>query len=216
MSELFFSSLNIIQPLVLITFLMALLYLDKNKVVNKLLIIILGCSLFSELMSVVFIVYKINYGFLYSMNIIIHNSLWIVILGYLLKSKKLTIYILLFYLGFAIANIIIFEGIGRFNNFTFILGAFMYLTVFIIASFKELKNENLLFFSSNNYLLLFSPVLFFFGFSFYFGFKDSNLGYKKIIGNLHLYNIIGYFVNIIYYTLINIYIYREKKLKHAR
>lgn len=209
------SRINIIQLLVLITFIYALLFIGIKNNIHKFLIAILTSNFLNEVFTIVCIVNKIDYGFLYSITIVIHNVLWLILLYKLTGLKKTLKYILIMYLCCALINLIVFEGLGHFNNYTFVFGAFLYITIFIISSFKELKKENFEFFYSNSYLLLFAPVLFFLGLSFYFAFQNSTLGDIIIIGDFNLYDILIYFVNIIYYTLINIYIYRERKLKHA-
>lgn len=209
------SRLNIIQLLVLITFINALLFLGIKNKIHKFLVAILASNFLNELFTIVCILNKIDYSFLYSITIIIHNVLWLILLYKLTGYKTILKYILIVYLCCALINLIVFEGFGHFNNYTFVFGAFIYISIFIISSFKELKKENFPFFYSNNYLLLFAPVLFFLGLSFYFGFQNSALGDIIIIGDLNLYDALIYFVNIIYYTLINIYIYREKRLKNA-
>lgn len=60
-----------------------------------------------------------------------------------------------------------------------------------------------------------SPVLFFIGFSLLFGFNNKNIHKIMILNRFKLYDFISYFVNITYYSLLNVYIYREKKLKHV-
>lgn len=93
-----------------------------------------------------------------------------------------------------------------------IVGAFIYLVLFIIESFYELQKENLVFFTSNRFILLFSPILFFLGFSVGFGFESFAILGKEIFG-FKLYDLISHFVNVVYYSLMNIYIYNEKKIR---
>ena len=94
-------------------------------------------------------------------------------------------------------------------------GALLYVLLFLHDSFGELKKENFNYFTSNKYLLVATPVLFFIGFSFIFGFKNTDIDKIEILGLFTIYEFISYFANITYYTLINIYIYREKRLSNA-
>lgn len=203
------------QLYVVFTFIIALIYLHYKKVNHKFLLYILIIGSITEVVSSALLYLHESISTVYSVYIIIHDYLW---LNFLLKNtilKKTRAGLLSVFLSLSVINLFYIEGLVNFNYYTFVLGAFLYITIFIIESFYQLKKENFSFFLSNDYLLLFAPVLFFFGFSFAFAFKDKLLLYKIIIWNVELYYFIGYFVNIIYYTLINIYIYRERKLKHA-
>ncbi|MDV6167429.1 hypothetical protein R1T16_03265 [Flavobacterium sp. DG1-102-2] len=131
-------------------------------------------------------------------------------------NNRLFRYLIAAYILFSILNLLLFEGIEYFNRYTFVSGGFLYLSVFLIVSFKHLQLENFSFFYSNDYLLLFSPVFFFLGLSFYFGFKDSSIGNVEIIKDLRLYDVIIYFVNILYYGLITVFILREKRIRNAK
>lgn len=209
------NSINSIQVYELFTFLMALIFLKlrKNKA-NRLLFLILFVNLLTEILTT-FIHYQEKPRLLFTISIFLHNSLWLFLLSR--STRKFSFFLPLFccYLLFSILNLFFIEGFYQFNANTFIIGAFLYLVLFIYASFYELKKENFDFFMTNQYLLLFSPVLFFFGLSFVFGFKSKILGETNIFGSVNLYEFIISFVNIIYYTLVNIYIYREKKLNYG-
>ncbi|HOZ75056.1 MAG TPA: hypothetical protein PLS51_02895 [Flavobacterium sp.] len=108
-----------------------------------------------------------------------------------------------------------FDGVSDFSCLAFVFGAFIYLIIFIVESFYELQREAFSFFLSNQFLLLSAPILFFIGLSAALGFQDRALIRTVLFSNVSLYEFIAYFVNIIYYTLIIVYIYREKKLKDA-
>lgn len=150
-----------------------------------------------------------------SVYIIIHHFLWLLILFDQVQCA--TIYkktLLLLFLIWAVFNLCFFEGFFKFNTYTFITGAFIYLVIFISESFRQLQKENLGFFQSNSYLLLCSPLLFFTGLSFMFGFKSKAVTSVEIFNSIKLYSFISYFVNTIYYTLLNLYIYKERQLKN--
>ncbi len=125
--------------------------------------------------------------------------------------KKIKPISIIIFLSFSLGNFLFIEG-SKLNYLTFILGALIYLMLFIFESFSQLKNENLSFFKSTTYFLLFAPVLFFLGFSFLFGFRNFDLRNTIVFGKTDLYTFICYFVNLVYYTFINSYIYKERKL----
>ncbi|MEO7173972.1 hypothetical protein [Flavobacterium sp.] len=131
-----------------------------------------------------------------------------------MQSKKFaTIGIVVFFI-FSVYLLLIAESIIKVDSpLLFIVGALFYLIFFLFLSFKQLRNENLAFFTNNNFILLFSPILFFIGFSFVFAFKNRNLNETILWEDISLYNLISYFINIIYYSLINLYIYKERS-KH--
>jgi hypothetical protein len=51
--------------------------------------------------------------------------------------------------------------------------------------------------------------------SFMFSFKSHDLGETRVFADFKLYSFLQVFVNFIYYTLLNLYIYSEKRLSHA-
>jgi hypothetical protein len=93
----------------------------------------------------------------------------------------------------------------------FIIGALSYVLFFLLLCFSRLKEENLTFFTHHNFILLFSPVLFFIGFSLIFAFSNKKLNDTIIWGGINLFNLISYFINFTYYSLINFYIFKERK-----
>lgn len=205
-----------IQWYIFATFVFAMVsFIPKNPVYRILFLILLVNSI-TEMISVVLALHHIRLGFLFSVSLIFHNGLWLWLLYKAVKQRLLFKLLFIGYLGFAVLNLICWEGSSRFNINTFIIGAFLYLTVFIYESFFQLKQENFPYFLSNYYLLLLAPVLFFVGLSFVLGFKSRALTRTIIYGNVHLYEFIVCFINIIYYSLINIYIYREKKVGNAQ
>jgi len=204
-----------IQIYILSTFVFALLFYKPEHEGSKLLILILLINSIVEVVTTILISKQQKVGLIYSVFLLLHNSVWLLLLYKTFKRKTLYKIIFLVFLSSAFVNLFFGEGLADFNINTFIAGSFLYLIIFIYESFSKLKQEDLSFFLSNHFLLLFAPVLFFFGESFILGFKSRELITTKLFGNIFLYQFINYFVNIAYYTLINIYIYREKKMKHA-
>ena len=149
-----------------------------------------------------------------SIYVILHHTLWLVLLFANVRlPKPYKNIIITVFLTSAILNLLFFEGFHKFNYYTFIAGALIYLVAFILESFYQLQKEKLDFFQSNTYLILCAPVLFFIGFSFMFGFKSRSVTSAVVFGSVKLYAFISCFANIAYYTIINIYIYKERKLK---
>jgi hypothetical protein len=151
-----------------------------------------------------------NLSLVYSISFVIHNALWLNML-LIFKNTQFLKKIIAAYLVFSLLNYIFIESDTPLNTDNFIIGAFIYLFTFLTLSFKELKNENIVFFQSNKYLLLCSPIIFFFGYSIMFGFGDHVLTGEELFRNTLLYDFVSYLSNIIYYLLILLYIYNEKK-----
>ena len=115
------------------------------------------------------------------------------------------------YIIFSIINWLAIEGSSGFNYYTFVVGAFLYLIFFIIESFYRLSKEDFAFFLANDFILLLAPILLFLGLSFMFGFKSKLVTSTMLFPNIKLYDAIVYFVNVVYYVLLNMYIYKERK-----
>lgn len=208
-------NLNISQLFVLITFIGGLLFIDSKRENNRILLSILFVNFCTEVMSLFLIYNKHKIGLLYSLDIIVHHSLWILLLLKSIRPHREFNFIIPGFLLFGVYNLLFQEGIETFNCYTFIVGALLYIIVFIYESFAQLKKENFSFFLSNNYLLLFAPILFFFGMSFLFGFRSNSINTFLLFGNVNFYTFINLFVNVVYYSLIFVYIYNEKT-KHIK
>lgn len=206
--------MNFTQLLVIISFFVVLLTYNRNNKLHRILLAILSISLINEIVCFIFLYKKSDISLVYTINTFLHHSLWLFLLFSTTKRRMLFRIVLPIFLTYGIVNLLSIEGHQKFNYYTFIFGAFLYLIFFIWESFYRLKKEDFSFFLSNNYLLLFAPVLFFFGLSVIFGFKSRELSETVIFGDTKLYTVIGYFVNIVYYGLINLYMYREKSTKH--
>ncbi|TGD59515.1 hypothetical protein [Flavobacterium humi] len=188
-------------------------YTDSRT--NRFIFLLLLLSVINEFLTLHLVRIEFPYALNTTVFIVIHNLIWLYILYLNTNLKRLISFCLLAYLIFSLCNLLFLEGLHAFNYNSFILGAFMYMALFIYESLLQLKKENLAFFMSAKYILLAAPVLFFLGFSFVFGFKSHSLGDIVLFNNVSLYDFISHFVNVIYYTLLNIYVYREKKLKNA-
>lgn len=202
--------MSFIKIYIIITILNSFFYIKiKNSLQYKLRLILI-LNLLSELLIYFFIKTKLSIIPYYSFYFIIHQAFWLNLILYFYESKKLN-YILYIYVLYFFVDILIISGYKTLNYNAFIIGALLYIILFTYLSFLKLKYEDLKFFLSSDFIILFAPVLFFFGFSFMFAYKNYNLLSEKTILNIQLYDIISYFVNFTYYTFINIYIYKERK-----
>lgn len=205
--------LNTTRIFVIITFTSSLLFLNLKNENNKLLLSILSVSFITELVAVILICTdnRTLIGTLYSLSVLLHHGLWLYLLISSVYKSKYLYYVLVSFILFGVYNLYFLEGVVKFNYLTFIVGALLYIIIFIYQSFLQLKQENFPFFQSNNYLLLFAPILFFFGMSFMFGFRSNEITSAIIFADIKLYKVINQFVNCIYYLLLIVYIYKEKK-----
>lgn len=207
--------INFTQLLVVVTFITALVCYDSKNKNHRILLGILSICFINELLSFILLFRKADIGLVYSVNALLHHCLWLWLLFKIINRPKLSRIILIVYIAFGLFNLFFGEGMTKFNYDTFIAGGLLYVMLFIYESFVRLKREDFAFFLSNYYVLLSAPVLFFFGLSFIFGFKSRELSSTVLFGSINLYAFIGLAVNSIYYSLINIYFYNDKKRKHG-
>jgi hypothetical protein len=203
--------LSIIYILLFATFLHSIFVLKWKQQTHRYVLIILSVFMLNETISLLGKVYFFSFKINITITTIIHTVLWLLILKKSVRFPRIVTGLMLVFITFSLSNVFFIEGWILFNCYTFILGAFMYLIVFLIESFYQLKQENFSFFFSNQFLLLMVPVLLFIGLTFMFGFKSHEVISTVFFGKIELYRIIILIVNIVYYTLLNIYIYREKK-----
>lgn len=200
----------LIKLYILFTFLLAV-YLSHNKQ----LIVLLLLGVVNTIISTFFREKNISIDLNTNLYILLHTLIWFYILW---KSsyKNYIIYCMFLFIALSIINLYFSESFEKINNsIPFIVGAFMYVMFFLIESFSQLHKENLDFFKSNNFILIFSPVAFFIGMSLVFGFKNRTLNDTMIFKGINFYKLINLIVNMIYYSLINIYIFRENKNKNG-
>jgi len=196
----------------LFTLFYAFFKLNKQKTNNKLLIAVLVLMMLTEVLCVGFDIngYRRDIKLLYNFSIPLHNIIWLLILYRNINMKLLAKFLSIFYILFSVITNL-FHSLVFYNySYLMVVGAFIYLVLFIAESFYELQKENFAFFSSNIFILLFSPILLFLGLSIGFGFRSTALMSNKVFG-IELYDFISHFTNIVYYSFINLYIYREKR-----
>lgn len=205
--------LNFTQLFVVLTFGYFLIYFNSKKPHQQIVLALLALSFTVELLNLILLLLKkeILIGIVYSVTALLFNSLWLLLLYSIAKRKYIKM-LLNYYMFFALLNLFFGEGLKYFNHFTFIIGALLYLGIFIKESFSHLQNENLTLFLSNGYLLLVCPVIFMLGYSILISFNSRIINSAIVFNGISLYNVIGYFINSIYYTSLLVYCYREKKL----
>lgn len=206
-----FAYINPIKILAAIAFLYSFTLAGRHFVNHRLISVILFLCFTTEVVNSFLILYGLPNAAIMTVSMTIHNALWLVLLAHNLPHKRLIQFAIVAFLAFAISNAFFFQGPMRFNYYTFVVGGFFYIAIFIFESFVQLRKENFDFFFSNAYLLLFAPIFLFFGVSFMFGFDSREVTSAHIFPHIKLYDFIIYFVNIIYYSLILLYIRREKQ-----
>ncbi|TDP61018.1 hypothetical protein BC748_0626 [Flavobacterium dankookense] len=213
MSANIYDYINPIKVSVVITLLFAIYSLSFKTRLHRFLLLILIICFSTELTNSILIYHGISIRILNSISMVFHHLLWLLVLRENISPKKtLTLFTIIFVL-FSILNFFFIETTTSYNYYTFTLGAFFYVVFFIYESFHQLEKENLPFFISNNFILTTAPLLFFFGMSLLFGFKNKSITSTIVFNSMTLYNFIINLVCLVYYTLLNIYIYREKTIK---
>ena len=205
--------INPIKILVFATLVFAMLKLDRRKPVNRDLIMILGICAATELITSLFIFFDIRHGFSTTVSVIFHHSMWLLLLSRVAIFKRPIVFSIGLFVVLGVINLLFYEGIVMFNYYTFVAGAMLYLVILIAESFYRLFKEDFTFFLTNSFFLVFAPVVFFFGLGMMFAFKSKVITSQLLFGHLKLYYCIIYFVNVLYYLLICVYIYKEAKLR---
>lgn len=202
------NTISFISIYTIVTFLVAIVFYKPNFT-YKLLVAILIVNVSTEITSLYFQLNKIGINNIYNIYFILHTAMWLYLIINTLKRSIKEYFLLTTFIVFAFTNLIFIEQ-SNLNYYTFIVGGIMYIIYFMLKSFLYLKHEQLTIFKSNSFILLSTPLLFFIGFIIIFGFRDSNLRFIKI-NDKDLYSIISLIVNVIYYTLLNIYIFKNFK-----
>lgn len=211
----FINNINPIGILVFITFFYGIFNLNLKNKRHQYLMVVIFISLITETIATVLLCCQKDLSLLYSISFIFHQTVWLFIIVKSINNKKIRLLTVSSFLTFSIINMAFIEKLDL-NYLTFITGSLLYISMFIYESYYQLQKENLSYFTSSDYLLLFAPVLFFLGFSFIFGFRDLDVRDTIVFGETDLYSFISSFINIIYYLMINLYIYTEQKEKNMK
>jgi hypothetical protein len=180
---------------------------------NTYVLLIIGLGILNELSSNYFKMFHWSIAFKCNVYVLLHAILWFLLLLDLSKFKKNIRYLPWAYFLFCMIDMVIFLPSLAFSSTNFIIGALLYLVIFIYESFYRLKQEDYGFLQSNAYFLLASPLLFFLGMSLILGFESAALNKVVVFEGMTCYQFFGIFVNVVYYTLLNIYMYYEKRLQ---
>ena len=196
----------IIKSYICLTFICFLVAKIKNKQLKNIL-------LFSTLNTVIvdlFIYYEISIYFNNNLYTIIHVGLWF----YVLSQYLTTMQNKLIGLSYSFLTICYLLSTNIFTTYFsryFALTSITYIIMFFLLCVKMLEKEDVDFFYSKDFLLIFAPVMYFLGMSFIFGFTDRMFSEVFVISDVNIYGFINFIVNMIYYSLINYYIYKSKK-----
>lgn len=205
-----------IKVYILITLLYCCFRLSFNDILSRLILFLLVLNFSTEVINSILKALGYAFASITTVSIIIHQGLWLYILSKFASRKRAAFFSVLFFIFFSIINVLFIEGIYAFNYYTFVLGSMLYATLFVYECFIQLRKENLFFFQSNAIIALFAPMLFLLGMSLLFAFRDYNLTSLKLFGGITLYLGVNLFVNLIYYSLLNLYIYREHKHSYKK
>ncbi|AWI25791.1 hypothetical protein [Flavobacterium pallidum] len=201
----------IIKTIVLATFLHSVAVLRWRNGIHRLVLLILAIECWNEVINTVLILRGIHTAVVTNISFILYLTLWLMLLSKLGSFRKITRLLTAFFVLFAVVNLVFAEGFFGFNFTTIIFATFVYVSIFIVENYQRLWNEDLVFFSSGNYILLFSPVSLLLGLSFIFGFYSHDVTLQIPFGGITLWNFVIITTNIIYYSLLNIYIRLETK-----
>lgn len=196
----------------MITLLLYFYFKNSNKAIGLLLIISVANIVLTDVLKH----FGIHTFFNNNIYVFVHNLIWLIIIKKFCLNKKLLDWVIVAFLLF---NCILFFKINIFKEFSydaFVLGALLYSVIFVFESYINLKNEKLSFFLSNEFIIVFAPIFFYFGLSLMFAFVSVAVTQTVIFKNIVLYEFVNYYVNFIYYLLINIYIIKNRVLKYDK
>lgn len=197
---------------VIVYILFSVVYFLSGKNHNKVLKLILILTAINLILSDVLVRYNIPIKFNNNVYLTLNSVLWLLIIGKEF-NKQMGCFMLSLFFIITITTYWHSNIFKAFNKLGFVLNSLMYVVLFIVVSYKNLIYDNVEFFKETKYILLFSPVPFFLGMSLLWGFKTNFFSEYKLIENLTLYNFINFIVNIIFYSLINLYVYKKRKVK---
>jgi len=201
---------------VLLSFVYWAFHYDKRKRHHFYLLMILALGVVNEALSTILSLYGLPFKLTCSFYNVAHCALWLWILGLVSGRYKTGRILIVSYLFFCTLDFIWLEpGFYNFKAYSLTAGAFLYTMGFMADSTDRLKKEELSYFSANAYTLLSAPILFFIGFSLLLGFKTRSINEIKVYGDITFYRFVCYFVNTVYYTVLAVFMYREKKQRHA-
>jgi hypothetical protein len=208
--------INLINVTVLLTFIYALFNLNRNVKVNVYLLIILLSGLLSEMSIIILKNFNTKTTYVHFIVNFFFHTFWLLILNIYATKKKLLLYLTYFYILFFIVNFIIIYNSNIYNFNSFVLGSIIYTLFFIKENYRQMKAESIEFFINDSYLLIFSPLMFMLGLSLILSFAKAEILRAEIFWGITLYKLFVNLACLVYYSLINIYVYRQKnQIKHG-
>ncbi len=203
---------DISRSLVFVCFLFSFVKIDFGKREHRLLFLILSIDCLTELLARFSNITPQSQPIFVSFALASHQLLWILfIVQNLPTARRLTI--LAVCILFAGLDFFVIEGQKETNCYTVPFTSLVYLAIFCQFCFDWTNSEDVSVFNSNKFLLLCAPLLFFFGMSALLAFKNPTLS-RLPFGKLSLYNIVNFSGNIMYYSLVFIYLLRQKRQKN--
>lgn len=197
-----------------ILFVLSLFLLPRNKT-DYLVMAILGASLASDTGALYCVSFDLNMTPVYNLYFLVHHGLWIYLILYLSRLPRLKWIATIGFLLSGLVNLLFFERFGL-NYSTFLMGAFLYLGLYIFVNAYLLNKEQLEWFSTPQFVLVSAPIVFFLGMGFVFGFRESELRSTEI-GGYNLYFILARISNVFYHLMLLLYLIRgRRKVKLAR
>ncbi len=203
--------INLINITVLLTLIYALLNLDYRIKVNLFLLFILFTGLLSEISYIILNGYNLKTTYAHMVNTFLFHSIWLFILKEYVTKKEILLYLTWLFVIFSLVNFVIIVVTGKYNFYSFVLGSIIYTVFFIKENYRQMKAEALQFFISDFYLLIFSPLLFMLGLSLILSFAKAEIVRAEMFWGITLYKLFVNLACLVYYSLINIYIYRQRK-----
>jgi hypothetical protein len=192
---------------------MGMFTLNFKKNEHYFIMFLVGISLVSEIITIICLTNTLSINCVYSVSFIVHQFIWLLFLSKNLTLRYKTNFLLFIFLLFSFVNLFFWEGLYELNYYTFILGSILYGILFCIEIAKQLREDNLDYFSSTKFIILFSPIIFQLGLSMVFAYRNQQLLWTTLFSEVNLYTFIIYILNISFYFLINFYIYLEYKKK---
>lgn len=192
-----------------------LLYRFKRNTNHYLLLSILLLFSFTELITFILKRNDITHNPAYNISLIIHTVLWFKLLFINSNKPHLFLWVSFGFVILALVDMFFVEGWGEFNVYSLLAGALIYLYFFVVVNIQQFNRENFDFLTSNENMLLYTPLFLFITLIAVTGFKDNELYDVEIIKDYPLYELVNTFGNLLYYGFINLYIYRVNKLQYA-
>ena len=211
----FLKHLTFINYFIFFSLFYVVFQLNYKSKIHLVLFLIISVSLINEFYNVYLITEKKDQFWNNNAFVLLNQILWYGLFSMVLNKKRLFLLLFSIFSTFSIFMYLKYNVLTEFIFEIFIFGAVIYVSFFLIFSFLRLKNEEITFFTSNHFIIISAPLLFFIGTSLIFSFRNDNLAKFVILNNISFYTFITYFVNIIYYSLINIYIYKERRPKNV-